>query len=104
MNSVVTFIVKFENKSYTLNHDQVDELLKISKYCYPLEPPKGYSPIELTITLKNKQVITGYILNYDGFNPLYPYDVNIPLRFTIKQGDKETSITFLEVEKIDVED
>jgi len=103
MNSTVTFIVRFENKSYILNNSQVDELVKISKYCYGKEPPKHFRPIELTITLKNKQVITGYIIDYDGYNPLNPYDVNIPLRFTIKNGDNEISLIFLEVEKIEIE-
>lgn len=103
MNSDADYIVEFENKLYSLTKKQVDELLIISKYCYLYELPKGLCPINLAIRLNNKEIVTGYIIEFEGFNPLSPNDVFIPVRFTIKHNDEERSLTFLDIESIDVD-
>ena len=95
MNTKDLYPIPFDNQVYFLSFEQVNELLKISKY--------SGSDIKLFIKLNNNREVIGTVLDFKGHNPLSPADVYIPVVFRIKTSEKIEELTFLEVESIEVE-
>lgn len=95
MNTKDLYPIPFDNQVYFLSFEQVNELLKISKYCN--------SDINLTIKLKDNREVIGTVLEFKGHNPLSPADIYIPFAFKIKTSEKTEELTFLQVESIEVE-
>jgi len=95
MNSTKDYYpIPFENQMYYLKNEQVVVLLKISQYCG--------SNIQLIIYTKNSGVIIGTVKEFQGYNPLMPADVYIPIVFKIETNDNIKEINFLEVESIEI--
>lgn len=94
MNSSDYYSIPFENQVYLLKIEQVKELLKISEY--------SGSEIPLTINTKENGEITGTVIEFDGYNPLMPADIYIPIIFKLKTDAGIKEIIFLEVESIEI--
>jgi small nuclear ribonucleoprotein (snRNP)-like protein len=94
MNSNELYPVIFRNQRYNLTFEFVKELLKISEYCG--------SDISLIIKTKNRGEIIGTIKEFEGYNPLMPADVYIPIEFKIETDEGIELVNFLEVESIDI--
>lgn len=95
MNTKDLYWIPFGNQVYSLTFEQVNELLKISEF--------SNSDIKLKIRLKNNRELIGTVFDFDGYNPLSPADIYIPIVFKIKTSEKTEELTFLEVESIKVE-
>jgi hypothetical protein len=86
--------IPFRNQVYILRLEQVKELLKISTY-------KG-SNIELIIKIKDGKEIIGTVKEFNGYNPLSPADVYIPIVFWIETTMGLKELNFLEVDAIEI--
>lgn len=93
MNSSDYYPIQFRNQVYNLKLEQVKELLKISEY--------NGSNIPLIINTKGSGKIIGTVIEFQGYNPLMPADVYIPIMFKLETSEGIKEINFLEVKSIE---
>lgn len=94
MGTQELYHIRFNNHVYNLGDTQVNELLKIRE--------SRDSETEIIIKLKNTNEVIGTVIDLEGFNPLSPFDVYIPVFFRIRTSEKIIELNFLEVESIEL--